>query len=181
MGVHWKTKQTQRNLLGKSTLAHQSSNISPVVQCIGAELVCPTGEQLVNGGFETGDFTGWTATGGWQVVSFDKHSGTYSAYTNSDGVLEQDFSEPIHVECFTVFEVYVAGTFGGGCPPLRGRMYIDILYSDLTYTRIDWQNPSGGWHLINLLDYVETGKKVKGIRFSWVANDVLVDDYSAVC
>jgi hypothetical protein len=40
---------------------------------------------VVNGGFETGDFTGWTVTGtdfyGWNGISTNiPHSGTYSAY-----------------------------------------------------------------------------------------------------
>jgi len=39
MGVHWKTKQTQKNLLGKSTLAHQCSQLSPVIQNIAEEIV----------------------------------------------------------------------------------------------------------------------------------------------
>ena len=37
--VHWKSKQTQKNLLGKSTLAHQCSQLSPVIQNITEEIV----------------------------------------------------------------------------------------------------------------------------------------------
>jgi hypothetical protein len=39
MGVHWKSKQTQKNLLGKSTLAHKCSQLSPVIQNIAQEIV----------------------------------------------------------------------------------------------------------------------------------------------
>jgi len=42
MGVHWKSKQTQRNLLSKSTLAHHSSNMSPCLQCISIEGLYPS-------------------------------------------------------------------------------------------------------------------------------------------
>jgi hypothetical protein len=39
MGVHWKTKQTQKSLMGKSTLAHQCSQLSPAIQNIGVEII----------------------------------------------------------------------------------------------------------------------------------------------
>lgn len=151
------------------------------IPSIGAKVPCPSGEQFVNGGFETGDFTGWTHTGGWKIFPYDYHTGLYSAMTSADGVLEQDFSSPIPVACFKTFEVWVAGTYYAPCVLQCGSMYIDILYSDLTYTRIDWTAPSGAWTLINLLSYVEAGKKVTGVRFTWVRYNVLVDDASAVC
>jgi hypothetical protein len=39
MAVHWKTKQTQKSLIGKSTLTHQCSQLSPVIQNITEEIV----------------------------------------------------------------------------------------------------------------------------------------------
>jgi len=47
MGLHWKSKQTQRNLLGKSTLAHQTNLLSPAIQYI-AEEVKPKGWVLLH-------------------------------------------------------------------------------------------------------------------------------------
>jgi hypothetical protein len=53
---------------------------------------------VVNGGFETGDFTGWTQSGDTSYTGVDSslpHSGTYAAYlgpTGSDGFLSQTFA-----------------------------------------------------------------------------------------
>jgi hypothetical protein len=38
---------------------------------------------ITNGGFETGDFTGWTADPYWSVVTWYPHSGTYQATTQN--------------------------------------------------------------------------------------------------
>lgn len=99
------------------------------IPSIGAK-GCPSGEQVVNGGFETGDFTGWTKTGNanrWEVgtVGTDfglvvgacsspvtPEEGSYMAFFHSistdpmppktiTGTLQQLFATPIPVACFT--------------------------------------------------------------------------------
>jgi len=146
-------------------------------------VACPSGEQIVNGGFETGDFTGWTSTGDWSMLTFKPHSGSYCAYTNTSPPLEQDFAIPIAGKCFKTFEAWVKADYQPGpCPPpLSGELYIDILYTDGTYTRVDYVSSGLVWVLINLLTVLETSKTVKGIRFTEVAYGVVVDDCSAVC
>ncbi|HET7421401.1 MAG TPA: hypothetical protein VFL27_13580 [Candidatus Dormibacteraeota bacterium] len=42
----------------------------------------PPPSAIINGGFETGDFTGWTASGA-TAVSTRSHSGSYSAQVGS--------------------------------------------------------------------------------------------------
>jgi hypothetical protein len=59
-----------------------------------------TGGGVTNGGFETGDFTGWTTTGTTSVVNSGAHSGTYAAQlgattaTNGDSTAAQTFIAP---------------------------------------------------------------------------------------
>jgi hypothetical protein len=54
---------------------------------------------IVNGGFETGDFTGWTRTG-TTSISTSSHTGTYAAMvgstspTNGDSTIAQTFTAP---------------------------------------------------------------------------------------
>jgi hypothetical protein len=60
-----------------------------------------SGGGIVNGGFETGDYTGWTKSGAAEtIVSAGCHSGTYCAQlgstspTNGDSVAAQTFTAP---------------------------------------------------------------------------------------
>ena len=48
-------------------------------------MVTVTAKGLVNGGFETGDLTGWSASGPVNVINFP-HSGTYSAEVGTPGL-----------------------------------------------------------------------------------------------
>lgn len=73
------------------------------------------GNYVVNCGFETGDFTGWTVGGNTSftgVSTFNPHSGDYAAYlgpVGSDGTLTQNVGGPITV--YTVsFWLYNEGT-----------------------------------------------------------------------
>ena len=61
----------------------------------------PPNNQIVNGGFESGSLSGWTASGATSsVVSSGAHSGTYAARlggtapTNGDSSLAQTFTAP---------------------------------------------------------------------------------------
>ena len=102
-------------------------------------VVCPSEEQFVNGGFETGDFTGWTKTGNanrWEVATqgFDYDytvgappggymtpaEGTYLAKFHSipgdpelefiTGTLEQIFAKQIPTSCFTDSSIFQVKT-----------------------------------------------------------------------
>jgi hypothetical protein len=58
------------------------------------------GNVIVNGGFETGDFTGWTRTGTTAIVSSPAHTGTHAVRlgstspTNGDSKVAQTFTAP---------------------------------------------------------------------------------------
>jgi endo-1,4-beta-D-glucanase Y len=58
------------------------------------------GGGIVNGGFETGDFTGWTRAGTTSITGSGPHSGTYAAQlgtnspTNGDSQVAQTFVAP---------------------------------------------------------------------------------------
>ena len=154
---------------------------------IGAKgLVCPaTGvEQFVNGGFETGDFTGWTATGDFAVVDYLPYQGTYHARSLVSGAtISQTFANPIPVACFAVssiFRIYLQGGYFLS-PAHSDGADIYIVYTDLTETHIHYEVTADfTWEQVNLKPYLEAGKTVKGIRIQSyvVGNNCDVDGCS---
>jgi len=56
--------------------------------------VSPTGNQLTNGDFETGNFEGWNVTGVCSISNTIVHSGSYSAYV-SDQVYDSEISQEV--------------------------------------------------------------------------------------
>jgi len=129
---------------------------------------CPEGEQITNGEFGTGDFTGWTNEEAAWIIGSNGYVGSYYATTESIGKsLEQSFATPILSSCFSEFSVAVKNDYvSPGCvtPEYRGILDIEIVYSDDTSTLIeDISYDDNDWHLIDLLSVLEAGKKVKKI------------------
>jgi hypothetical protein len=159
-------------------------------------VACPSGEQFVNGGFETGGFTGWNVTGAWAVTTYYLKSfncasggilieiypaeGSYFSYIDNTGagsvtgVLEQDFASPIPVQCFTdasVFSVTMKhdGCEADPCSPGPGPSVwkVEILYTDGTSTTVDCRgDPIWYWTTHNLKTVLVPGKTVKGIKIT---------------
>jgi hypothetical protein len=173
MGIHWKSKQTQKNLLGKSTLAHQSSNLSPVLQAISP--VCPSGEQIVNGGFETGDFTGWTETIDVEVVKsgngmYLPHAGSYSVGTLAlIGSMKQTLITPVPVECVkNTFSLWIISGYGVS-PTGGGKFRVEINYTDETNTTVIREITEGEkdtWIEWDLKNELASGKTIESIKIT---------------
>jgi hypothetical protein len=191
MGVHWKSKQTQKNLLGKSTLAHKSSNLSPVLQAISPELVCPSGEQIVNGGFETGDWTGWTHSSSCSAIGGPlTHSGNYKArlwrtYLGGGvwvyGWIRQDFPTSIRAECFT--------SLGYWCryDQAWSIVLFTIGYDDGSVTTIEDTINSDLYVYFDHLSSLTAGKKVAYIKIEYLrpgqepyGSNIDIDDVTGV-
>ncbi|MGB9856098.1 MAG: hypothetical protein ACPLKS_06110 [Caldisericum exile] len=67
-----------------------------------------TEERIINGGFETGDLSGWEYSeyDGASVVSYDKNSGNYSCELAIDGYIKQTFATPIPKSSISTFTLY---------------------------------------------------------------------------
>ena len=81
-------------ITGTGSSATHTASLSVIVTSV------VSGGGVVNGGFETGNFTGWTPSGTESVSNSGPHSGTYtdqagaSSATNGDSSVTQTFTAP---------------------------------------------------------------------------------------
>lgn len=176
MGVHWKTKQALRTQLGKACLTHQCGNLSPTIQAVTEEVVCPSGEQITNGGFETGDFTGWSHDeyNYAKVVTENPYAGTYHCRIDGAGWIQQDLLKVVPQECLTatsVFGYYYCCERPPHYGTLTTQWRVTLTYTDETTTTIDYSETWGvdgaftPYSFEDLKTYVEAGKTLKTIKF----------------
>jgi len=158
------------------------------------KIICPEGEQIINGGFESDLSVGWNATVPpelnptypWNRTTFP-HSGFYSAKSDwPRGCLAQDFSSPIPFSCVKTWGCWYYYT--GPIP----RVY--LFFTDGTYV---YRNLGKGvtplfqWNYEDWFVDVWTGQdesvyKTKSIAkivlyTYWVASgECYVDDVSLV-
>jgi hypothetical protein len=127
----------------------------------------PIGEQMTNGGFETGDLTGWTSGGTVVVGMGSPHTGVYGCLTDDFPILpwiEQDIATlrgySIPVENITSFSLWACEDSG------TGNFTVLITYSDATTTNIPLNTILGIYEEFDLLPYLDTTKEVSKINIS---------------
>jgi hypothetical protein len=122
-------------------------------------ITCPLGEQLTNGGFEEGDFTGWTTTGAPNIETANSYDGTYYATFERNEAVTQNFTTPIPVKCITIFSFYAG--YGLFCNSVD--MRATVTYSDATTDTLDFST-SVTWTEYNLLAICDDDKAVASIK-----------------
>lgn len=119
---------------------------------------CPSGEQIANGSFETGDCISWT-TDWCGVTQQYAHTGIYSVLCY-ESWLRQTFATPIPVSCVLSLTFYVESPWQGTGPA----GYVTVHYADDTETTIIiYGFPD--WHEYNITDQLESGKSIEYIQF----------------
>lgn len=149
----------------------------------GGGVVCPpSGEQITNGGAETGDLTGWDITGSVVVVNTNPHSGTYSFYfADYPATMEQNIESlkgyTIPVVCILFCTIWLYGKF---CP--RANIDVIITYSDASTETIHFTNIRDVWTELDLLPSLDVSKSVAKIKIiEPVSPMIWMDDVSLVC
>jgi len=151
------------NLRGRSNLGLTSS---------GKVSVCPSGEQITNGGLETGDMTGYTYFPNLNFATTQyAHTGVYSCFLYENWV-QQDFSKPIPKKCIKSFGFWGRGQVSNNECILH--------FSD--DTEVIAYIPQGDWQYVDLLAIFPDEKELSYIKFiggsggpSWI------DDVSLIC
>lgn len=143
--------------------------------------------EVVNAGFETGDFTGYTFDPIYPptVSSAQAHSGIYSALLDypfaSDEWLRQDLIN-IPVDTLTAFGFWSYGEwhgcFGGS------RLSITVTYTDATTTvfiNTTAQADADTWVYVDILVQLTAGKIIDAVEFSSAGSlYTYIDDISYV-
>jgi hypothetical protein len=150
-----------------------------VVGCVGGSLqavfksACPSGEQILNGGFETGDMTSWTTVSGTpQVVTYQHKDGAYACRTgrNQTCVISQVLGTPVPVSCIIAkFSLWVRSDYSVS-PPGGSIFTVKIVYDDATFTTVTHSITVGEadtWIEMNLIPYLDAGKTVVSIQITF--------------
>jgi hypothetical protein len=142
-------------------------------------------EKIVNGGFETGDFTGWQISmdvSPYISTTGCVHSGIYGCvlpynYCLMQGAwIKQTLATPIDVTGICLFGLWAIGLTSGE----ESSIEINIGYTDGTSTIHTKALPYNVWTYIDLLQIAEVGKKVSYIKIASKYYDVGVDDVTLV-
>jgi len=134
------------------------------------------GELFVNGGFETGDTTGWS---GDIVINSNPsyvHSGSYSVKVNVNyGIISQSIARGADKDSIENAGFWVYG--GGSTDGIYYLYYWD--HGPADYDFINWSAPSSGWNYIDILSHLRNdGSQLQALSVMCNQPVTYLDDFS---
>lgn len=128
-------------------------------------------EQTVNGGFETGDLTGYEIDGDPEIITSNKHGGVYACRFSEYEHLWQDFPN-IATNDITSSGCWLYYTQTSGPNPVSFNIY--LVYNS-GYTTVEVTLYSGVWTYVNLKSSMEADKLLAVIEFFDGFGDYQID------
>ncbi len=126
---------------------------------------------FVNPGFETGDFTGWTALG--TVTNAQAHSGSFSFAGFSSDNVSQTFAA---VATSSISELSFWGKRDGGLFDAVVLTYSDATTENVLVNMIGQGND---WTFVNLTAELDAGKALVGFQiFGTTSGPAFLDDFN---
>jgi hypothetical protein len=127
---------------------------------------------FVNPGFETGDFTGWTTTGG-VVMNLEAHSGLFSFAGFSADSVSQTFAA---TATSSILQRSFWGKRNGGLFDLVQLTYSDSSHEDVLVNTLGQGND---WTFIDLTAELDAGKSLVGfLIFGTTPGPAFLDDFN---
>jgi hypothetical protein len=143
-----------------------------------------TDNQITNGDFELGDFTGWILTGGCiyecTIIGDGAHSGTYKAWIGYNGCsncsceISQTLVNETPVEQVLEFSMWVTCHCSGG----TRNIYVLVTYTDESTTLIENETTWDEWEKVDMTANLASGKTIKSIAIYTSRCSYSLDDVS---
>lgn len=156
--------------------------LHPFWWLVAPEIVCPEGEQIVNGGFEDG-LDDWDAGVNAYTTTIYKRSGNRSlgltAYSDPNlAWVKQTLATSVPVECVDEFKLYCHADWNATEKQLK----VTIGYTDTSTTEITLTfTATYTWVEKDLKSYLSAGKTVEYVKIETLSvMDINVDDVSLI-
>lgn len=145
------------------------------VAAVSASLLASTFVQaaplLLNGGFETGDLSGWTVADGAPVVTnSEAHTGSFSVAAFGGDAIRQNFA-PVATEDISEFSFWVKRVGG----PFD---FLQLFYGDGSNEVLLPSGPFSDWTFFDMTSSLDAGKTLTGfLIYGTTAGPAYLDDF----
>lgn len=142
---------------------------------IEAASLCPQGASdiLINAGFEDGILPPWQSNGAASAIAGNPHSGMWSARVDGNVFLQQDLALAM-----PVLKLVSADFWSWHDISDEPAMLIEWVYDDNSVDSLIFGGTLDGWQMHDILDNLDPGKSLLGLRVWSYSSDAPAPDVS---